>query len=328
MKRFVVVVVVLFLSLISLAQGIVYKGELKMEVPESQTSKEDLDQTKSIGLGPFDKLEFDAMAQGGKFKMVYLNDFAIFKKGTYILGDASTQIAYFVFPDTQSYWEMNIDEMGKAGQSLQKTIKMNYSNQSVSVTSLPPKVINALPCTGKRIEISYDVNSSIMGIKSKSHTKQVTDYYSSTAYDVVTLFGGHNWHNQGFSIGDPVFDKEISAKIGFLGFPVQVITETWNDGKYNGKSILTTKDVHLTVLSPTTFSLPSGYKKEDAGFTSMLKMFGKGDSKESEELETKKEEQGEEGKKTEKEEKSNKVSDEVVKEGKKVLKNVIKKIVK
>ncbi|NMC00541.1 MAG: hypothetical protein GYA35_09710 [Thermoanaerobaculaceae bacterium] len=328
MKKIFIVLALFSFSLFFFAQGIKYKGEIKMEAPESQISKEDAAQAKQMGLGPFDKVEFEAMAQGGKYKMVYLTDFIVFKKGTYVLGDANTKIAYFVFPDTQSYWEMNIDDMGKAGQSLQKTMKMKYTNESVSVSTLPPKVINALPCTGKRIEISYDVESSILGMKTKSHTKQVTYYYSTTAYDVLALFGGHNWHNQGFSIGDPVFDKEIEAKIGFLGFPVQVITENWNDGKYQGKSILTTKDVQLTAISPSNFVLPSGYKKEDAGFSSIIKQMANPENKQGEDSSAQKEEQKEEEEKAEKEDDSNKTNDAVVKEGKKILKKVIKKIVK
>lgn len=328
MKKLFVVLALLSFSLLIYAQGIKYKGEIKMEAPDLQVSKEDAAQAKQIGLGPFNKMEFEAMAQGGKYKMVYLTDFAVFKKGTYILGDANTKVAYFVFPDTQSYWEMNIDDMGKATQSLQKTMKMKYSNESVSVSALPPKVINALPCAGKRIEISYDVETSMLSIKTKSHTKEVTDYYSTTAYDVLAIFGGHNWHNQGFSIGDPEFDKEAAAKIGFLGFPVQVTTETWNDGKYQGKSILTTKDVQLTAISPSNFVLPSGYKKEDAGFSSILKQMASPESKQAEDSSAQKDEPKEEEEKTEKDDNSSKTADGVAKEGKKILKKVIKKIVK
>lgn len=328
MKKSLLLLIFVLSSFLVFGQGIKYKGEVKMEIPESQISKEDAAQAKSMGLFPADKLEFEAMAQGGKYKMVYLNDFIIFKKGSYILGDANTKIAYFVFPDSQSYWEMNIDEIGKATQSLQKTLKMKYLNESVSVSALPPKVINAMPCTGKRIEISYEVETSVLGMKNKSHTKQVTDYYSSTTYDVLALFGGYNWHNQGFSIGDPVFDREIAAKVGFLGFPVQVTTETWNDGKYNGRSILTTKDVQMTVVTPANFALPSGYRKENTGFSSILKKMADSEPQQGEGSEVQTEEKNTDEKNAEKNEKSETKDDTIVKEGKKILKKVIKKIVK
>ncbi|MCX7830075.1 MAG: hypothetical protein N2445_03320 [Acidobacteria bacterium] len=327
MKRLFLVLFIFSLTLVVSAQGIKYRGEVKMENPEVQVSKEDAAQARQMGLGSFEKIEFEAMAQGGKYKMVYLNDFAVFRKGTYILGDANTKLAYFVFPETKTYWEMNIDEMGKAAQSLQKAVKMKYSNQSVTVSPLPPKVINTLPCTGKRIEISYDVETSMLGMKQKSHTKQVTDYYSTAVYDVLALFGGHNWHNQGFSIGDPVFDKEIAAKVGFLGFPVQVTTETWNDGKYGGKSTLTTKDVQLTAILPGEFSIPSGYKKEDAGFSSLLKQIGSSEEKGGESKETAKDEEKKQDENAEKEEKSDKTDEALKKAGKKILKKVIKKVV-
>lgn len=328
MKRIFLSFLFLVLTSSFFAQGIRYKGEVKMEFPDSQISKEDAKAAKEMGLSQFNQIDFEAMAQGGKFKMVYLNDFVIFKKGTYILGDANTKIAYFVFPDSKSYWEMNIDEMTKATNSLQKTMKIKYYNKSLSVTSLPPKVINALPCTGKRIVISYDMESSMLGIKTKSHTKEVTDYYSTTVYDVLAIFGGHNWHNEGFSVGDPDFDREIAQKVGFLGFPVEVTKETWNDGKYNGKSILTTKDVQLTVISPSNFVLPSGYKKEDAGFMSIIKQINAPENKESSTSVTEKEEEKEDGEASQKDESKNEKNEDLVKEGKKILKKVIKKVVK
>lgn len=328
MKKFIIVLALLSFSLFIIAQGIKYKGEIKIEVSDLQVSKDNSAQAKQMGIGPFDKLEFEAMAQSGKYKMVYLNDFVVFKKGTYILGDANTRLAYFVFPHTKSYWEMDIDEVGKTLQSFQKSLKIKYLNKDVSVSTLPPKVINALPCTGKRIEISYDIETSILGKKSKSHARQVTDYYSTAAYDVLALFGGHNWHNQGLYIGDPNFDKEIAAKIGFLGFPVQVTTENWNDGKYQGKSILTTNDVQLTALSPSNFVLPSGYKMEEVGISSVIKQIANSETAHKEDSLSQKDEKNEEEKKPESEEDSKKVTEAVTKVGKKILKKVIKKIVK
>jgi hypothetical protein len=270
-KVLLAILLVFFCSLLAFGQGIKYKGNIKIEGVAGQTSKEDEEQMKKMDIGQMNYCEFEAMAQGGKYKMVYLTDFALFKKGSYMLGDANTKISYFVFPDTKTYWEFNIDDMSQLAQSMQKMVKMTYLNESVTVDLLAPKVINALSCTGKRVKITYDTQSSMMGMKTKSHTEQQTDYYTTAAYDVLALFGDHNWHNQGLGIGDPAFDKQIAAKAGFLGFPVQVITETWNDGKYSGKTTMTTKDIQFAAVAPANFVLPSGYEKTEPGAFSMMK---------------------------------------------------------
>ena len=270
-KLFFLSVLLLVFSAVLFAQGIRYEGDIKMENPEQTISKEEEAQMKSMGMGPTDHCEFEAMAQGGKYRMTYTTDFMMFKKGTYMLGDANTKVAYFVFPERKAYWEFNIDEMGQFARDMQKMMKITYSNESVTVSPLAPKVVNALPCAGKRIKIIYDTQSSFMGMKQKTHNEQQTDYYTTTAYDVLALFGDHNWHGQGLGIGDPVFDKQIEAKVGFLGFPVQVITENWTDGKYSGKTTMTTRNVQLTAISPTNFVLPAGYTKESAGVFSMMK---------------------------------------------------------
>lgn len=318
-KLFFFSVILLAFSAMLLAQGIRYEGDIKMENPEQKISKEDEAQMKNMGMGPADYCEFEAMAQGGKYRMTYTTDFMMFKKGTYMIGDANTKIAYFVFPERKAYWEFNIDEMGQFARDMQKMMKITYSNESVTVFPLSPKVINALPCAGKRIKITYDTQSSFMGMKQKSHNEQQTDYYTTTAYDVLALFGDHNWHGQGLAIGDPVFDKQIEAKVGFLGFPVQVITENWTDGKYSGKSTMTTRNVQLTAISPVNFILPPGYTKESAGVFSMMKdaMNDQGGQQGKDEAEG--EEQQEEKQQEKKEEKI---------DPKKLLKKGLKKILK
>ncbi len=156
-------------------------------------------------------------------------------------------------------------------------------------------------------------------MKQKTHNEQQTDYYTTTAYDVLALFGDHNWHGQGLGIGDPVFDKQIEAKVGFLGFPVQVITENWTDGKYSGKTTMTTRNVQLTAISPTNFVLPAGYTKESTGVFSMMK-------------DAVKDQDGQQGKdeaagEEQQEEKQQEQKDEKV-DPKKLLKKGLKKLLK
>lgn len=324
MKKFLpAFALLLIFSSTIFGQGIKYNGDIKIEAPDAQVSKEDEAQMKNMGMGPMNYCEFEAMAQGGKYKMIYLTDFAMFKKGSYMLGDANSNLAYFVFPEKKSYWEFNIDEMGQLAQNMQKMMKITYSNESVSVTPLAPKIINALPCAGKRIKIVYDTQSSMMGMKTKSHQEQQTDYYTTTAYDVLALFGDQNWHSQGLSIGDPVFDKQIAAKVGFLGFPVQVITETWTDGKYSGKTTMTTRNVQLTAVSPTNFTLPSGYAKETPGGFSIMKDMMKNQGGQKSEAEAGGEEQDSEAKTEEKEEEKGEKADPA-----KLIKKGLKKLLK
>ncbi|MGC8762249.1 MAG: hypothetical protein ACP5VN_01235 [Acidobacteriota bacterium] len=259
--------------------GIKYRGEVRMEGgPRAQNAKsmtpEEKEMARKLGL-PTEEgaagFQFEAVADDGKFKMTYLTDFILFPKGSYILGDGKAKVAYFVFPDRREYVEMNVDEMQAGAQQMVKSMKVSYANQRVDVSPLPPKVVSGTPCTGKRIKISHDMQTTVMGFKTKSHTEQVTDYYSTTAYDVLAIFGERNWHNQGLSIGDPDFDKVIAAKVGFLGFPMEVRTQRFDDGKDQGTTILTTRDVQMVPVPPGTFTLPSGYTRTELGLGSMMK---------------------------------------------------------
>lgn len=259
--------------------GIKYRGEVRMEGgPRAQNAQsmtpEEKEMARKLGL-PTEEgaagFQFEAVADDGKFKMTYLTDFILFPKGSYILGDGKAKVAYFVFPDRREYVEMNVDEMQSSAQQMMKSMKVSYTNQRVDVSPLPPKVVSGTPCTGKRIKISYDVQTSVMGFKTKNHTEQVTDYYSTTAYDVLAIFGERNWHNQGLSIGDPDFDKVIAAKVGFLGFPMEVRTQRFDDGKDQGTTILTTRDVQMVPVPPGSFTLPSGYTRTELGLGGLMK---------------------------------------------------------
>ncbi len=259
--------------------GIKYRGEVRVEGgPQAKNthsmSPEEKEMARKMGLPTDDGpagFQFEAVADDGKFKMTYLTDFVMFPKGSYILGDGKAKVAYFVFPDRREYVEMSVDEMQAGAQQMMKSMKVSYANQQVDVSPLPPKVVGGVPCAGKRIKISYDSQVSVMGFKTKSHTEQVTDYYSTTAYDVLAIFGERNWHNQGLSIGDPAFDKVIAAKVGFLGFPMEVRTQLFENGQDQGTRILTTKDVQMVPVPPGTFVLPAGYTRTEFGLGQMMK---------------------------------------------------------
>jgi hypothetical protein len=260
--------------------GIKYRGEVKMEGGPQQKqearemSAEDKEMARKLGLPTGDGATgflFEVMADNGKFRMNYLSDFIMFPKGSYMLGDNAGKVAYFVYPDRREYVEMNLDEMQNAAKQMGQSMKITYSDQQVEVTSLPPKVVSGTPCSGKRIRLAYTTEARVMGFKTKSRTEEVTDYYTTTAYDVLAIFGERNWHSQGLVTGDPAFDKVVAAKVGFLGFPMEVRTQRFVDGKDNGTTTLTTRDVQMAAIAPGNFVLPAGYAKTEFGLGSMMK---------------------------------------------------------
>lgn len=253
--------------------GLTYKGSMKTEGGPAQTAEEKA-QMRQMGMGDMSSFEFEAQADGGKFKMTYLTAFAMFPKGTYVLGDATTKVVWFVFPDKREYWEMNVDEMSSSTQQMMKSMKVTYSDTRVDVSPLTPKVVSGAPCAGKRISLAYTVTSSFMGMKNKSHTEETTDYFTTDQYDVLALFGGVNWHQQGLQTGDKEFDRIIAAKTGFMGFPMEIRTHRVVDGKDQGTTILTTRDVSLGPILPGTFTLPAGYAKSQMGMGSLFKGLG------------------------------------------------------
>jgi len=258
--------------------GISYKGKVEVKLPpeqqqkQEQMTKEDQAMMKSMGLGNgLSGFQFEAKAENGKYKMTYTTGFAIFPKGSYILGDAKARVGYIVFPERQEYVKLDIDELQGTANKLSSSVHMQFENEHVEVTPLPPEVISGLPCTGKRIKVSYDVKTRIMGMHHKSHIEETTDFYSTSKYDVMAAFGDRNWQAQGIATGDPGFDKTIAAKVGFLGFPVRVRTEKTTDGKPEATTILTTEDVHMTPIAPGTFDLPAGYKETKLGARTVFK---------------------------------------------------------
>ncbi len=266
--------------------GIYYKGSVMVEGGDSQAkaekmSAEEKANMRQMGLNPdaFVGYEFEARAEGGKFKMTYLTDFGLFGKGSYLLGDAAAKKGYFVFPDKKEYIEMDTERLQSAASSMAQSMKITYANQKADVTALPPKLVEGTLCQGKRVALSYDTSAKVMGFSSKSHTEETTDYYTTNAYDALTLFGGRNWQAMGMVTGDKEFDKSIAAKVGFLGFPVQIVSHRFVNGKDEGTTTYTTKDIQLTAMLPGTFDLPSGYTKTEFGAGSMMKnMFKQGGS--------------------------------------------------
>jgi len=267
MKKTMVLVLAVMLVAIGVSAGVRYSGSLKIELPPSQRgqmkqmSPEEKSMMRSMGmdLDAMQGYNFEAMADGGHFKMVYTSSFVMFKKGSYVLGNSGKKVAYFVFPDRRQYVKMDMDKMQDAVSDASRKAKMTYSNLEVSVIDLAPKVISGLPCRGKRITVSYDLSTSMMGFHHRSHEKRVTDYYTTSKYDAMSLFGGHNWHSGVYSVGYGSFDKVIANKVGFLGFPVRAKTTTYTDGKEGGTTTLNISNVRVGAISPSTFRLPVGY---------------------------------------------------------------------
>jgi hypothetical protein len=249
--------------------GIQYKGQVKIEggAAEQQRqqaqkmSPEEREQMRRMGISMEGAQGYDFLAQAdaGKFKMTYLTPFMMFPEGSYLLGDSKMKMAYFVFPDKKQYVEMDLDKL----QDMAKSMKVKISNGKCAVTPLPPKLINGEMCPGKRVELSYDSEATVMGFHSKTHEERKTDCYTSDKYDVLAIFGGHNWQSMGTATGDPAFDAEIKAKVGFLGFPVQIVSHHLSNGKDMGTTTMTTMDVQMKPFLPGTFELPAGYAKTD-----------------------------------------------------------------
>lgn len=256
--------------------GIQYKGSVRTEGGAAEQAKqmgaEEREAMRKMGIDPSGalNLDFEVQAEEGKFKQTYLTAFGLFPKGTYVLGDTSGKKAYIVLPDKRQYIEMDLDKLQDMGRNVAGATRMAYSSQSCSVTPLPPKVVGGITCAGKRVELSYTVSVSIMGMNNVTRTVEVTDYYTTDKFDVLKLFGGFNWHQQGVATGDPAFDKAVAAKVGFLGFPVEVRTRRVVNGKDEGTTVLTTRDVQMAAILPGTFTLPSGYQKTEFGLGMLM----------------------------------------------------------
>jgi hypothetical protein len=202
--------------------------------------------------------------------MIYVTGMGFFPPGSYIMGDAATKKGYFVFPSKKEYIEMDVEKMEGTANEMMKSMKMTYANQKVDVSTLPPKLVEGTLCSGKRVSLSWEATASIMGFTSKTRTEEVTDYYVSDKVDALALFGGRNWYSMGMVTGDKAFDKVVADKVGFIGFPVQVISHRVENGEDRGTTTYTVKDISLGPILPGTFDLPAGYTKTEFGFGTMM----------------------------------------------------------
>ncbi len=274
------VMAVLALSAVSVwaGTGVTYKGSIKFTLPpgagegsKESSAQQQAEMQKMMG-GQTSKdgmlgYDFKAEAQSGDFKMTYETPFFFYPKGSYILGTAKGQYAYMVFPERKEYVKVDVNKLQAGANHMQKSTKMKFSNLDIQVSDLPSKTINGYKCVGKRITLSYDVETHFMLMHHKSHDVVRCEYYSTPSIDAAVLYGDRNWHNVGLMTGNEDMDRQISKKVGFLGFPIKVVTVKTEDGKDAGKSILTTKDIKKTSLAGADFALPSGYQE-----TSMAKM--------------------------------------------------------
>lgn len=262
-KRLVSVAFALLLGPASWAAGITYNGTVRTE-GGPKISAENKEAMRKMGMsGNGMNFDFEVVAESGRVRQNFLSDFAFFKKGDFMLGDATTKTAAIVMPARKEYSEMDLAGLEALGRQMMTSMKMTYSDTKVEVQEMPPQVVNGYPCTGKRVHLAYTVTVNVMGISSKSRTEETTEYYTTTQFEVLKYFGNHTWHKMGIQTGDAEFDRLIAAKIGGgLGFPVEIRTQKVVNGEGQGTTILSVRDIRLVpVVTPGTFNVPAGYAK-------------------------------------------------------------------
>jgi hypothetical protein len=244
------------------AAGIRYTGSVRTE-GGPVASDQQKEAMKKMGMAE-DRMDFDfdVLAQSGRVRENFLSGFAFFQKGDYMLADSLTKTAYLVMPRKKEYVPMGLAGVQNVGELLQASMKKSYSDQEADVEEIPPKVVNGYPCTGKKVRLAYTLTASATGTNTKIRVEETTEYYSTAQFETLIYFGNMTWHKQGLATGDEEFDRVIAARVGALGFPVEIRTHKVVDGMERGTTVLSIKDVQTApTVAPGTFSVPTGFTR-------------------------------------------------------------------
>lgn len=262
-RRLLAVAFALLAGPASWAAGIRYSGTVRTE-GGPKISAEEREARRKMGMGGDGvNFDFEVLVESGRVRQTFLSDFSFFKKGDYMLGDATTKTAAIVMPSRKEYSEMDLAGLEAVGRQMMNPAKMTYSDAKVDVQEMPPKDVNGYPCTGKRVHLTYTVTVDAMGIPRARHTDETTEYYTTKQFEVIKHFGNHTWHKMGIQTGDADFDRLIAAKIGGgLGFPVEIRTQKVVDGEGQGATVLSVRDIEpVPVIARGTFNVPAGFAK-------------------------------------------------------------------
>lgn len=209
-------------------------------------------------------------AQGGKVREEFVEiskkSDPFHKKGGYWIYRSGTETVIIVDPEEKTYIEIDMGKILQVGGVIAKFIKFTITNPKVEVSKKEAENVGNYKCNHFLIKTSYDIETKIAIIKTKSHVEEVKEIWATD--DIPPIEIGSGFSNKSFRTGfedlDILIQKEMQAQKD-IGFVLKSITTQKNTDK-KGKTETTVTEMNVTDitfknLSEDLFKVPAGYKK-------------------------------------------------------------------
>lgn len=239
--------------------------------------------------GSSSTIKLEILAKSGKFKVTNLGDYKDppFKKNTYFLVDLLNNKAFYVVPQSKKFIEMDLNDflklvnMGSTFTTmyffsklmLEKTTVSNairflslpeikIVSPSIEIVKIPDKEILGFQCKGLQIKTKYQLQIIQKGkISESAKEEMVAQVYYYLSPEIENIFNKTNVHRMGFFLGEETFDKKADEKIGFIGLPLRIQSQTWEDDKLDSSFAFEIQEVKKIEIPEDVFQLPNGYAK-------------------------------------------------------------------
>jgi hypothetical protein len=219
-----------------------------------------------------------AYAQGGnvreEFVQVPKDHNPMQAEGSYWLYKSASEMIYIVNPKEKTYMELSVQNLAQMGGAVSQVVKMTVSNPVVNVTPLTAEVVSSYACDHMRISSSYDLETKIAIMKTKSHIEHVQELWATEAVQMKDLAGSFQSKSvqTGISDLDALIQKQMVSQKN-MGFIIRSLT-TQKTANQKGQTETTVTEMNAYDISTKTlnndlFKIPDGYQKKDMAQTGM-----------------------------------------------------------
>ncbi len=208
-----------------------------------------------------------------------------FKKGDYLIYDTAKGIVYWINAQDKTYSEMSMESLSRLAGAAGQVVQMKVTNPKVSVKKLEAGNVLGYACQHVAVSTSYDVETSVLFMTTKSRVEQVSEIWGSDAIskqDVSAAFEG-KYFKTSFPEIDSLLQKEMEAykNIGFI--LKSVLTQKTTDQDKKTQTVtneMIVEKATVKELAADLFKVPAGYKKTESEIPGDTKDKGKneGDS--------------------------------------------------
>ncbi len=271
MKKFLTIFCVLIMVSAYTFAGVVYTAKTSTEIAD-QKVKEQMENSPFANINKPTTMK--VYAEGKKFRVeIVKGGNMLTPEGTIVLSQDG-KMAYFINPKEKTYWEMDLEQLKKMGESatklMKKFAKMRYKDIFVDVVDMGSGGEVAGYKTEKyKMLVKYTMEMKILFKKINSEIKRETEIYTTKSLD-MSDFDMYSFSNS-FTSGIPEIDSQVMSKLKVIGFPLKTVSYQYNDkGKLQSIATFEIVSIKKESVPNSMFVLPKGYTKVESPIMKMV----------------------------------------------------------